>query len=416
MSKIWTIIKFEFLTFAKSGTFIGMAIIMGLIAIVGPTVPTLILMLGGQETATRIAIVDNTSRFDAALFAPLNAELSFDWSIGTAIEALGNELDFVIEINEDGYILRTTSTGMAVFTMQNVLDSIFQAENMSRQFDQLGIDAQTIAGIMNFTVNSQIISVNADDDADESSFFVNILLAQAMGFLLYFAFILGGQYLVTTVVREKSTKTMEILITSAKTDYLIIGKVLGVLSLSLLQLLTIIGLLLLSMSVNSWVLTNAIDLGTVAEGATEVLMFFNFGLQPAMLTYFVLFFLLGFLIYAFLYAALASTVSRMEDAGNISTIPVLLILIAYLIMIFGVGTPDAAWITVASHIPFFTPLVMLLRIISGTVATWEIFVSIAAQILAVALMAWLGSRIYRMGTLMYGNKPKLKDILLALTN
>jgi ABC-2 type transport system permease protein len=91
----------------------------------------------------------------------------------------------------------------------------------------------------------------------------------------------------------------------------------------------------------------------------------------------------------------------------------MLVMVGFFTAIIGMTSPGAAWITVLSHIPFFAPFLMFMRICLGTAAFWEVAVSVLAQAAAIALLAGLGARIYRMGTLMYGNKPKLKDLLAA---
>jgi ABC-2 type transport system permease protein len=91
----------------------------------------------------------------------------------------------------------------------------------------------------------------------------------------------------------------------------------------------------------------------------------------------------------------------------------MLVMVGFFAAIIGMTSPGAAWITVLSHIPFFAPFLMFMRICLGTAAFWEVAVSVLVQGATIALLAGLGARIYRMGTLMYGNKPKLRDLLAA---
>jgi ABC-2 type transport system permease protein len=113
------------------------------------------------------------------------------------------------------------------------------------------------------------------------------------------------------------------------------------------------------------------------------------------------------------YAALGSTVSRMEDANSIVALPMILVIGGFLASMLGLLNPGAAWITVLSYVPFLTPMVMFMRICLGTAAVWETWLAAFLQLIEIAAIAWLGARIYRMGTLMYGKKFNLKDVAKA---
>jgi len=106
----------------------------------------------------------------------------------------------------------------------------------------------------------------------------------------------------------------------------------------------------------------------------------------------------------------------MEDANSVSGLPTILILTGFFSSLIGLTNPGAGWVIVFSHIPIFAPFTMFMRICMGTASSWEIAVSLVAQILTVGVLSWLGSRIYRMGTLMYGNKLRLKELFRAMRN
>jgi ABC-2 type transport system permease protein len=210
-----------------------------------------------------------------------------------------------------------------------------------------------------------------------------------------------GQYVLTTVVREKSTKTMELLITSCKSGHLINGKVLGVGLATLTQLALLTVTAVVSMRVNANLLQGTEDIFVVS-------------IKPEMIALMVLFFLMGVFAYAFLYAALASTVSRMEDANNAAGVPMMMIVAGFFAAMMALMAPGAAWVTVLSYVPFFTPMVMFTRICLGTAEVWEVTLAVGLQLATIVLTGWLGGRIYRMGTLMYGNNLNLKDMLAAI--
>jgi ABC-2 type transport system permease protein len=152
---------------------------------------------------------------------------------------------------------------------------------------------------------------------------------------------------------------------------------------------------------------------TLTDGGMLGELLFTVNLQPYLLALMAVFFILGFVMYSYIYAALASTVSRMEDANSIGTLPMMLVMVGFFASMIGMSTPGATWVVTLSHIPLFAPFVMFTRVVLGTAEYWEIAVSLVAMVATIALLSFLGSKIYRMGTLMYGNKPKLKDLFQA---
>ena len=140
---------------------------------------------------------------------------------------------------------------------------------------------------------------------------------------------------------------------------------------------------------------------------------FTVAISPAILGFVVLFFLLGFIAYAYFFAALASTASRQEDAMSMGQIPQLLLAAGAIAAFATMTNPGAVWVGPLSHVPFVAPFVMFVRITMDAAPAWEIVVSIVAQIVTIGVISWMATKIYRMGTLMYGAKPTFKNIMQA---
>jgi len=408
MKQIMTVFRFEFFTFARSGTFIGITIFMVLMALIGPAIPRIIDIFGEMDIGgeRRIAVVDNTGFFDAATVSAYVAPtVSMFPNITAARNAVtGGDYHYAVNLYEDRFSLYVTAMGMGVINLGGGIDRLLRDQYRYSAFVELGIDPARQEAIFAFVPDYEIMTLGPAGDITEDAaddFFANIAFSYVLTFVLYFSLLIGGGYIMTTVIREKSTKTMEMLITSCKAGRLMNGKVLGVSAAVLTQLVAMVGAAALSMNLFG---------GLDGDGALAML---NFTFDPYIMGMMVVFFLLGFLMYAYMFAALASTVSRMEDANSVQQVPTLLVMVGFFMAIFGLTNPGAGWITVASHIPFFAPFIMFMRICLGTAAHWEVAVSIVAQGLTVGLMAFLGGRIYRMGTLMYGNKPRFKDLLAA---
>ena len=404
MRQMWTVMRFEFLSFAKSPTFIGMTIFMVALALIGPMVPTIIGLfdgvVGGERT---IAVVDTTGQFDAATVdAFINPRASFFPTIEAARTAVyDGSYNYALELRDGAYTLYVTAMGIGVANIESQIIAMYRNMFQISELHAAGVDPLRTMEILGFMPHATTMTLSptgevAVDTLD--NFLENFIYAYVMGFVLYLGLLMGGAYLLTAVVREKSTKTMELLVTSCKPARMLNGKVLGVGGAILTQLLLMAGAAFLSMMISQ----------SIAEEGTFIV-----NLNPEIIAYLVLFFLLGFIMYSYIYAALASTVSRMEDANSIGFLPQMLIIVGFFASVFGSQNPGAEWVIIASHIPLFAPFAMFTRIAMGTAASWEIIVSIIAQIVTIGIISALGARIYRMGTLMYGNKPKLKDILAA---
>jgi ABC-2 type transport system permease protein len=132
------------------------------------------------------------------------------------------------------------------------------------------------------------------------------------------------------------------------------------------------------------------------------------------IVYAVVFFILGYFLYATLAAFLGSLVSRIEDVQQMITPMTLLVVAGFMIAMFGLGKPDASFITATSYIPFFTPMIMFLRVGMLTIPAWEALLGIAILVATIIVLAIFGARVYRGGVLMYGKSNSYKDIKKAL--
>jgi len=402
MKQLWSVMRFEFLAFANNKTFIGMTILMMVIALIAPAAPAIIdqFNFGGFGAERTIAVVDNTGMFNddtiEMFIAPSATRFA---SVDMAIAAVeNNDHNYALELNTDGFTLHVATLGFGATGIQGQVIHMFQYIHRSQHLAAYNVPAARIDEILMFIPTAELVAIG-DEYATIESFAENFLYAYIMAFILYFALLIGGGHLLTTVVREKSTKTMELLVTSCPPSTMMNGKVLGVGAAILSQVV-----LMAAAAFTSMQLTPIIFEGTEA---------FSVSISPFLLGMMILFFLLGFIMYSYIYAALASTTSRMEDAQSLGQLPQLLIFAGFFGAVIGMQNPGAVWVPILSHIPLTAPFMMFGRITVGTAATWEIYVSIAAQIVTIAVIAWMAAKIYRMGTLMYGAKPSFKNLLEA---
>ncbi|MBR2460815.1 MAG: ABC transporter permease [Clostridia bacterium] len=228
----------------------------------------------------------------------------------------------------------------------------------------------------------------------------NFFYTYIMIFALYMVILLYGQMVATNVATEKSSRAMELLITSAKPTSMMFGKVLASCIAGFSQLVLVFGTAILLYNVNRNALSNPL-IASVFDIPLELFI------------YLIIFFILGFLIYAFMFGAIGSTASKLEDI-NTSVMPItFLFIIAFMVVMFSMssGSVDNTAMLVCSYIPFTSPMAMFTRICMSTVAWYEIAVSIAILIGATVGIGVLSAKIYRVGVLLYGTPPKLGAIL-----
>jgi ABC-2 type transport system permease protein len=232
----------------------------------------------------------------------------------------------------------------------------------------------------------------------------NFFYTYIMIFALYMVILLYGQMVATNVATEKSSRAMELLITSAKPVAMMFGKVIASCIAGLLQLTAIFGsaLLFYKMNTSYW--------------GDNAIVKSIFDMPVDLLLYMLLFFVLGFFIYAFMYGAVGSTVSRMEDV-NVSVMPItMLFVIAFMVVMFSMSSGDVDNIVmkICSYIPFTSPMAMFTRLAMSTVAPIKIIISIAILIISTIGVGILSSKIYRVGVLLYGTKPNLISLIKSL--
>ncbi|WP_394175537.1 ABC transporter permease [Guptibacillus hwajinpoensis] len=238
-----------------------------------------------------------------------------------------------------------------------------------------------------------------EDELNQARVFVYVLL-----FVIYFSVIFYGNMVAVEVATEKSSRVMEILISSVSPVKQMFGKILGIALLGITQYTIII--------ISGYLFMQLQD----DEGSqTGFLSFLNFSnLTVSLVVYAIVFFVLGYLLYATILAMVGSLVSRAEEVQQLIMPVQFLIIIAFFIAMFGLSTPSSPFVTIASYIPFFTPVVMFLRVGMLAIPFWEVAISLALLIGSIIVFGILGAKVYRGGVLMYGKSSSLKDIGKAL--
>jgi ABC-2 type transport system permease protein len=209
----------------------------------------------------------------------------------------------------------------------------------------------------------------------------------------------------TGVAEEKSSRMMEILVNAATPNQLLAGKIVGIGAACLTQMGSLVAVGIAAILLQTPL--QAALFGASAAGFKQYIT----GVSIPFYFLFLLYFLLAFFLYATLFAGLASLVKRQEEVQSVILLPLLLLSCGYVLFFFVVATPDATLTKVLSYIPFWTPIFMLMRLAVGTVAWWEIVVTVALMLVTIVACTWFAARLYRYGVLMYGQRPGLGQLL-----
>ncbi len=219
-----------------------------------------------------------------------------------------------------------------------------------------------------------------------------------IGLMIYITLAIYGQTILGAVVEEKETRIAEILFSSARPFELMLGKLVGVGLAGLTQL-------------GIWVASAAILLGFLSlQADLQPILASVPPITALMVVYFLIFFLLGFFIYASIFALIGSMVTTVQEGGQFAFPPIMIMLAAFYFCFAVIRDPNSSlsfWVTLA---PFLAPITMPVRILAEMPPFWQIALSIAVNVAAIAGLVWVASRVYRVGMLMYGKRATIPEV------
>ncbi|MBR6628235.1 MAG: ABC transporter permease [Lachnospiraceae bacterium] len=410
MKQLWTIFKFELKSYLANKIFIGVTlavVILTAIVMFFPRVEEMVENIKGEEVTEEkeddekavmlIAGAQGELVYEAfaAAFNDYEVKVTTDTldDIKKQITSKEAECAFVIDdITQYTYYVNNKALAdHNTVVASEVLQMVYRMSALMNS----GLSAEEAEEVMTFNVEYETETLGVDQA--QNFFYTYIMI-----FALYMVIVLYGQLVATNVASEKSSRAMEVLVTSAKPTSMMFGKVLASCTAGFLQLAVVFGFAFFSFNLNKsyWD-----EMGTISA---------FFDVPASLLVYMLVFFVLGFLIYAFMFAAISSTASKVEDI-NTSTMPItLMFVVAFLVVFYGFNNVDGMLMKVVSYIPFTSPMAMFTRIAMSEVAWYEITISIAILVGSVIGIGVLAAKIYRMGVLLYGTQPKLGEILKAV--
>ncbi len=407
-NKILHIAKWEFIEKVKTKAFIISLVMMPMIMTIFGVLPGLLASKSDEKTKM-FGIIDRTGQYTALLSANIvgkytlpngtpNYSLMAITDPDTAIDhlvklgtskILENQIEglFVIPANIE-------ERGRVEFRSENV-GNIRDQERFSKslsdiitqhKLEKAGLDAAKVKSLLR-DIDVKTIKVSDKGEEKESGFLETFFSGYIFIMMLMFLVITSGQMLVRSVVEEKSNRIVEVLISSCSSRELMSGKILG---------LTMLGFATISF----WVLI------LVGVNFSIDKPFVNFDHLALMLTYFVL----GYLFFAAVFVAAGAPLSTEQEAQQITSYVSIVLVFPIALAVPAMQNPGSMIVKVLSLIPFLTPTMMTLRLSIQMPAMWEIVLSLALLALSTAGMMWAASKIFRIGILVTGKKPNLKEI------
>lgn len=308
-----------------------------------------------------------------------------------------------VEKGEENAIGNITlySTQVAGIDVLNAITAQIKILAAQIKLKEYNISAEQIAQVLNPNLHIKTIQLNEQGDEKESNTQALMGLAMICGILLFFIILMFGIQIMRGVIEEKSSRIVEIIISSIKPMYLMLGKIIGVALVVLTQILI-------------WIILFGIIIFVAQSQFSDIVNQIQSYVQAVsftkMLVCFILYLTLGYLLYASLFAIVGSAVDNESDTQQLQTIASVPLMIGYFIMLIVSTQPDNPLAFWGSMIPFTSPMVMLARIPFG-VSWLEIILSLAILAATFILFTWIAARVYRVGILMYGKKASFKEII-----
>ena len=429
MSKIFIIIQREFLTRIQKKSFILLTILMPFI-IAAVAVAPLLLASIKDDTQHTVMLVDKTLKY-APLF-----EDNESYHFVTAPEVLPEfreedaNVKAVILISEDlvenPNALKMYSSEEVPADLQRLTEDILSEKVRANKLASYNVEGLEEI-IASAEVNISAQTVKWTDDGGETS--SNSGIALGVGFLftfLIYMFVMSyGGMVMQGVMEEKTNRIMEIIVSSVKPFQLMMGKIIGIALVGFVQI-AIWGVMLTAILTAVSFIMGTPEVATpptmmggdaamqtvVAEAQagnpiTEIL-----GALPIveLLIMFVLYFIGGYLLYASFFAAVGASINAQEDSSQFMMPVILIMVFGLYAALYGAENPDGPLAFYASIFPLTSPIVMMVRIPFG-VPLWQELLSLALLYASAIFIVWMSGRIYRVGILMYGKKPTVKEIL-----
>ncbi len=435
MSNTFIIIQREFNERVRKKSFIITTVLMPVLVIALMVAPALIMQYAGGD-AKRIAVID-----ESGLIAPQlqnDEELIFEPTDLTVDEAR-KELTEHYAVLAIGSDILTNPSDVRFYV--NSSSSITVESNIAQQLEHIleteklkGYHIDNLQQILDEVKTSVTMQTfrndkSQDEDTQAQSSIAATAIGYILSFILYMFLLIYGAMVMQSVIDEKNSRVLEVMVSSVRPFELMMGKILGIASVAVVQiviwgvLICGVGAVVMPQLMPDEMLAGVEAVQSGTAQATEIAAATDFdpemmqALATATDTGYVLkifislllFVLGGYLLYSAMFAAVGSAVDNVQDAQQLQTPITIPIILALLMMIAVIRDPNSQLAFWFSMIPLTSPVVMVARI-PYDIPMWEIILSLAILYASFIGMVWVAAKIYRVGIFMYGKKPNFKEL------
>lgn len=432
-SKISIIIAREFAIRVKKKSFIFTTLLTPLLFAALMVIPSLIAVYSGGEEGQKVAVVDQSGI--VMPYMESDSEVIFEEVTGVSVDDLKKDFDNLSYFAVVGISPMDSMKNVSVVTYSKKQMNMDMQNRISRnveaaveEYKLKGYGIPGLEKIMedvesDVSLNTYTLDEKGEEKASKVEIFM--IIGYLGSFLIYMFIFMFGSMVMRSVIEEKTTRIIEVLVSSVKPFQIMMGKILGVASVALTQFFIwiVFTLLIVTVAGSALGLNDAAQTMAVAsseipvEEITKVVESDGDGFLQALkgvnyiqiVVCFVVYFALGYLLYSSMFAAVGAAVDNEADTQQLIFPITMPLIIGLFLMLHTFQYPDSALSFWGSVIPFTSPMVMMARIAYG-VPAWELALSIGVLVLTFVAMAYLSGKIYRVGILMYGKKPGWKEI------
>ncbi|MDR2147809.1 MAG: ABC transporter permease [Tannerella sp.] len=427
MKKIGLVIKREYLRRVNKKSFFLVTILMPFLFAALVFVPLWLSSIK-DDNVREVMILDKTGKY-ATLFRDTDSFKFINAGDNASLEAQkgkSNGIFAFLEISDD---LLDNPKAVALYSEKQIPQDLRQEVNRTlsrfledekrKSFNIPNIDEIIEKSRVN--ISAQTIKWGKDGEAKETSAEMGGFIGMLFTLIIYIFIMMYGAMVMQGVMEEKTNRIVEVMVSSVRPFDLMMGKIIGIGLVGLTQIVIWVVLTSVLVSVGgiffglqaaatqpdmAMMQQNMPEMQNMTANILTKLGSFNF---VEIVSYFVLFFIGGYISYASLYAAIGAAIDNPEDSQQFMTPMIMLLIFAMYAGIYSMNNPDGPLAFWCSLIPFTSPIVMMIRI-PYEIPFWQILLSLALLYASAVALVWMSAKIYRVGILMYGKKPSLKEI------
>lgn len=309
-----------------------------------------------------------------------------------------DRLDILIEVPEDVfsggkvyYITKDERSITILEEFENKLGESVMRQRLARE----GLDYDQVT-MLTEGISLEVLKSTKSGSIEERSFLGEWGLVFVFVMILYMALLTWGISIQRSIIEEKGSRIIEVLLSSLSPMDIFIGKIVGLGLVGMTQLVI-------------WLIAG-LSISVYAYFAAA--QFFSYiNVPPYVLIYFVVYFVLGFLLYASVFTVVGAICTTEQDAQQLQGLVTMPMIIPIVVLMLIIQSPNSPLAVVLSLIPFFAPMLMLGRIVVLQPAAWQIVLSLVLMVVSIYGAIYFSSRVFRIGILMYGKRPGLKEII-----